>query len=326
MRTSFKVLALGAIACLSLTACGSSPASSDGKSADAKSNSKKIILVSKGFQHTFWQSVKKGALEKGKELGYEVEFIGPKNETAVTEQLDQLKNALNAKPAAIGLAALDSKAAEPILQQIKNAGIPVIAFDSGVDSDIPLTTVQTDNRTAGAKAAEKLAQLMGNKGTVGIVCHGQATTTGKGRCFGFQDWMKEHAPGIKLLQEQWADERGKAADAAKAIVKSNTDVTAMYGSNEVTAAGVLQGVKEAGKMGQITIVGFDSGKAQIDAIKSGDEAGAITQAPVKMGAETVAAADKAIKGESLEKIIDSGFAWYDKSNIDTPEIQSNIYE
>ena len=66
----------------------------------------------------------------------------------MTQQLDQLKSAVDAQPIAIGLAALDTDAAEPVLQQIEEAGIPLVAFDSGVDSDLPLTTVQTDNYAA----------------------------------------------------------------------------------------------------------------------------------------------------------------------------------
>ena len=45
-------------------------------------------------------------------------------------------------------AALDSQAATPLLKQAQEAGIPVIAFDSGVDSDIPVTTVTTDITTS----------------------------------------------------------------------------------------------------------------------------------------------------------------------------------
>ena len=62
---------------------------------------------------------------------------GPTNEQATQQQLDQLKTALAQKPAAIGFAALDSGSAEPVLEEIQQAGIPMVAFDSGVDSTIP---------------------------------------------------------------------------------------------------------------------------------------------------------------------------------------------
>lgn len=283
-----------------------------------------IYLVSKGFQHKFWQAVKQGADEAGAEYNYKIEFVGPNDETQVTQQLDQLTTALQSKPAAIGFAALDSGAAGPVLEQIQAADIPIIAFDSGVDSDIPLTTVSTDNFAAAQAAAEKMSELIGGSGQVGLVCHDQTSATGTQRCEGFQEWMAENAPDVTIVGPQYAHEVGLAANAAKAMIQANPDMVGIYGTNEASAIGALQGTVESGK--ELTVVGFDSGKAQLDAIRSGDEAGAITQSPVKMGYETVVAAIKAINGQELPEIIDSGFAWYDATNIDDPAIADNLYE
>lgn len=284
-----------------------------------------IYLVSKGFQHQFWQAVKQGAEQAGKDFGYEVKFVGPQDETKVTEQLDQLKAALQSKPAAIGFAALDSGAAAPLLKDIQAAGIPVIAFDSGVDSDIPLTTVQTNNLDAAAEAAKHMAELVGGKGTVGLICHDNTSQTGKERCKGFQDYIAKNNPDIKLLEPQIAGEVGKAADAAKALLQANPDIVGLYGSNEAAATGAIKGATELNKA-DVKVVGFDSGKTQIAVIKDGSQAGAITQAPQLMGYKTVESAVKAIKGEKLEKVIDSGFYWYDAKNIDDEKIKANLYE
>lgn len=89
---------------------------------------------------------------------------------------------------------------------------------------------------------------------------------------------------------------------------------------------MINAVKELGKVGQIVVIGYDSGKQQIDAILEGIMAGAITQNPVGMGYMAVEAAIKAIEGEELPKYIDSGFFWYDKTNIDDPQIRACLYE
>lgn len=286
---------------------------------------KTVYLVSKGFQHRFWQAVKQGAEQAGKEFNYKIEFVGPDSETQVTQQNDQLKTALDSKPAAIGFAALDTKASSSILDQIKAANIPLVAFDSGVSGDYPLTTVATDNTAAAADAAKHLAELVGNKGTVGLICHDQTSMTGQQRCDGFQDWMKTNAPNVKVLSPQVAGEVGAAAGTAKSMIQANPDMVGIYGTNEAAATGAVQAVQEL-KNTSVKVVGFDSGKTQIDAIKAGTEAGAITQYPVKMGYLTVVAAIKAINGQSLPTKVDSGFAWYDKMNIDSTEIKDNLYE
>ena len=343
MRMLRSALALSSVLVLGLASCstsGGSKTSSDSPSSPVSAapsvsssnsanvpkgdGSKTIYLVSKGFQHRFWQAVKQGAEQAGKEFNYKIEFVGPDNEQATQQQLDQLKTALAQKPAAIGFAALDSGSAEPVLEEIQQAGIPMVAFDSGVDSTIPKTTVSTDNKAAAGVAAKHMSELLGGKGTVGMVCHDQTSATGKQRCEGFQEWMKTNAPDIKLLEPQYAGEVGLAANTSKALITANSDINGIYGSNEATAIGALQGVNESGK--KLTLVGFDSGKAQIDAIKAGTEAGAITQAPVKMGYETVIAGIKAANGMELPPTIDSGYSWFDKDNMTDPAIAQSLYE
>ena len=342
MRLLRPAVALASVLALGLSACTTSTSSSGeaNRTADKSStaaatavadsdvpkgdNTKTIYLVSKGFQHRFWQAVKEGAEDAGKKFGYKVEFVGPENEQAVTEQLNQLQTALDSKPAAIGFAALDSGAAADLLGKIKAANIPVVAFDSGVDSEIPLSTVQTDNNAAAAEAAKHMVELVGGKGKVGLICHDQTSQTGKQRCDGFKEYIKANAPGVTLLPEQVAGEVGLAANTSKSMIQANPDIAGIYGSNEAAATGAIQGANESGT--KVTVVGFDSGKTQIEAIKAGTQAGAVTQAPVKIGYETVKAAILAVNGKDLPKTIDSGFAWYDKTNIDDPSIKPNLYE
>lgn len=292
----------------------------------AGDGTKTIYLVSKGFQHRFWQSVKDGAEKAGKDYNYKIQFVGPDDETKVTQQLDQLQAAIDTEPAAIGLAALDTKAASSILDKIAEKKIPLIAFDSGVDSDLPLTTVATDNTAAAGEAAKHMIELLdGKTGSVGVICHDATSATGKERCEGFKEYFTANAPsGLKLLDEQIAGEVGKAADTSKAIIQANDDIIGMYGSNEAAATGAIQGANESGKT--ITVVGFDSGKTQINAIRDGSQAGAVTQAPKLIGYKTVTAAIRALNNMELPKTIDSGFYWYDSSNIDDPKIAPNLYQ
>src|SRR5690606_20889995 len=117
-----------------------------------------------------------------------------------------------------------------------------------------------------------------------------------------------------------------STDLAKAMMSAHSDLKGIFGSNEGSAIGVVNAVRELNKAGDLTIVGFDSGKAQIDAIKDGLMAGAVTQNPYGIGYETVKAAVAAIAGEEVEEVIDTGFLWYDSENLEDEEVQSAIYE
>jgi ribose transport system substrate-binding protein len=286
-----------------------------------------IPVISKGFQHQFWQAVKLGSEKAAKEFNVDITFEGPETEAMVDKQMEMLQTAIDKKPAAICFAAVDSKAAIPLLEKAKAAGIPVIGFDSGVDSDIPLSTAATDNIAAAATAADKMAELIGGSGEVAIIAHDQTSRTGIDRVKGFTDEITSKYPNIKIVATQYgAGDQLKSTDLAKAIIQGNPNLKGFFGANEGSIIGVLNGVKELQKEGKIVVIGYDSGKQQLDAIRSGTEAGAITQDPIGIGYKCVEAAVKAIKGETLPKTIDTGFHWYDKTNVDSDQIKPLLYQ
>jgi ribose transport system substrate-binding protein len=312
-------IAAAAFACTA-AACGGS--SDQGGGGDQPY----IAIVSKGFQHQFWQAVKQGAETEAAAQGVRISFEGPASESEVEAQVNMLQNALGRQPDVLGFAALDSRAAAPLLQQARTSSIPVIAFDSGVDSDIPLTTAATDNKAAAAEAAKHMAEALGGTGKVGLVVHDQTSRTGQDRRDGFLEWMQANAPGIQVLDPQYGGgDQAKSADITKAIIAANPDLKGIYAANEGSAIGVLRGVAESGTTG-LTVIGFDSGQGQIEAIKNGQMLGAVTQDPIGMGKALVDAAVKANRGEQLPKVIDTGFYWYDQSNIDSAEIKPLLYQ
>jgi ribose transport system substrate-binding protein len=303
------------------------PATSAPAPAAQVSSSTYIPLISKGFQHQFWQAVKLGAENAAKDLNVQITFEGPENESQVDKQMEMLQTALDKHPAAIGFAALDSKAAIPLLQKAQEQNIPVIGFDSGVDSDIPVTTAATDNVKAAATAADKMAELIGDSGEIALVVHDQTSRTGIDRRDGFVNEIKAKHPNINIVDIQYGGgDQLKSTDLAKTMMQAHPNLKGFFGSNEGSAIGVINAVKELNKVGKIVIVGYDSAKAQKDAIRDGTEAGAITQDPIAIGYKTVDAAVKAIKGEQLPKNIDTGFYWYDKTNIDDPKIAAVLYD
>jgi ribose transport system substrate-binding protein len=294
-------------------------------STGARADESYIPLISKGFQHQFWQAVKAGAEEQAKADNVKITFEGPETEAMVDKQIDMLSAALAKKPNALGFAALDSKAAIPLLKKAQSEKIPVIAFDSGVDSDIPLTTCTTDNVAAAALAADKMAELIGDSGDVAAIIHDQTSRTGIDRRDGFVNRMKEKHPNIKIVSVQYgAGDQLKSTEIAKSIIQANPNLKGFFGANEGSIIGVLNGVKESKR--NIVVIGYDSGKQQKAAIASGEQAGAITQNPVGIGKCVVDSAVKALKGEKLPKVIDTGFYWYDKTNINDPKIAAVLYD
>ena len=283
-----------------------------------------VPIVSKGFQHQFWLAVRGGAEAMAEELNMEVNFIGPENESQVDKQMEMLQAEYDKSPDAVCFAALDSVAAIPLLEQMQADGIPVIAFDSGVDSDIPITTAATDNVAAAGLAAEKMAEMVGEGAKVGVIVHDQTSRTGIDRTEGFI--AKAEELGLEIVGPQFGGgDQLKSTDLAKGMIEGNPDLVGFFGGNEGSAIGVVNAVNELGR-DDITVIGYDSGIIQIQAIEDGTMAGAVQQNPVGIGAKCVEAAAMALQGMEVPDPIDTGFLWADAETLDDPDVQAVLYE
>jgi ribose transport system substrate-binding protein len=281
-------------------------------------------IISKGFSHQFWQAVKLGAEEAAKANGVKISFEGPETEAMIDKQIDMLNAAIAKKPQGLGFAALDSKAEVPLLKKAHDAGIPIVAFDSGVDSDIPLSTCTTDNVKAAGAAADKMGEAIGGEGEIGAVIHDQTSATGIGRRDGFVNEIKAKFPKIKIVDLQYANDALKATEDVKAMLQAHPKIKGIFASNEGAAIGLVTAMKET--KAKIVGIGYDSGKKQKDAIVDGTLLGSITQNPVGIGKCVVESLAKAVKGEKLEKVTDTGFYWYDKSNITDAKVAAVLYD
>ncbi|MGQ9489773.1 MAG: ABC transporter substrate-binding protein [Anaerolineae bacterium] len=321
----FFVVLLGLVVIASLLgACTQAPAQPPAGQAEGEIY---IPVISKGFQHQFWQAVKMGAEKAAADYKVKITFEGPESEAQVDKQVEMVEAALAKNPKALCLAALDSKALIPQLEKAKSMGIPVVGFDSGVDSDIPVATAATNNIAAAAYAADKMAEFIGGSGKVAIIVHDQTSRTGIDRRDGFVNRIKEKYPNIQIVDIQYGGgDHQKSTDLAKAIIQANPDLKGFFGANEGSAVGVINAVRELNKVGQIVVIGYDAGKLQKQAVIDGVMVGAITQDPVGIGYKAVEAAVKAIRGEKVEKNIDTGFKWWDKSNMNSEEMKPLLYD
>jgi ribose transport system substrate-binding protein len=159
-----------------------------------------------------------------------------------------------------------------------------------------------------------------------VVIGGTSLSGGVDRRDGFVNQIKAKYPKIKIVDIQYGGgDHLKSAEIAKTLMQAHPKLKGIFGTNEGSAIGAGKGMKEAKKTG-IAIIGFDSGKAQKEMIMDGTMAGAITQNPVGIGYQTVKAAVMALKGEKLPKVIDTGFYYYDKSNMSDAKIAAVLYD
>ncbi len=266
----------------------------------AAAQEKTIVFIPKSTSATFYLFLVKGAQDKARELGYKVQYLGPATEADVAAQVDFVRTITKRKPAGILLAALDSKALIPPVEEAMKAGVPVAMVDSGIDGDAPVASILTDQVKGGMMAGEAMAKLLGGKGLVAD--HGiQAGSVSAGRSKGFQQAAK--AGGLKTLATKWTD-----ADTAKSMNITTDELTAnpdLKGIFNACAASVgdAEAVKAKGLKGKVKIVAFDPSPEVLPLFDEGTISALIAQDPYQMGYQGVAAIDAFIKKQPLKSKI-----------------------
>jgi ribose transport system substrate-binding protein len=289
-----------------------------------KDNSpKKIqILVSpKGLVHSFWTTVKAGAETAAKENNAEIIWKGPSQETDIAGQISIIEDYINKNVSAIVIAACDARALIPVLQKAADKKIPVITIDSGVDSDLALSFIATDNVEAAKKGAKKLAELLNNTGDVALIPFVPGAATSNMREQGFKDGIKE-TPGIKLVATQYSQsEVATGMAVTEDILTSQSNLKGIFAANEAGAIGAAQALKSKNKVGKVKLIGFDAAENEITELKAGTIDALIVQDPYKMGYTGVKFAIDALNGKQIPKRVDTGVYIITRENLDSPEIQ-----
>jgi ribose transport system substrate-binding protein len=280
-----------------------------------------IVFIPKSTSATFYLFLVKGAQDKAKELGYTIDYQGPATEADIASQVDLVRNITSKKPAGILLAALDSKALIPPVDEAMKAGVPVVMVDSGIDSKTPVASITTDNYKGGVMAGEEMVKELGGKGTVadlGI----QAGSVSSQRSKGFDDTIAK-ASGMKVLPTQWTDaDAAKSLNIATDLITGNPTLAGIFCAAAPIASGAAQAAKAKGLDKKAKIITFDPSPEILPLMADGTINAIIAQDPYQMGYQGVAAIDAFIKGQKIaDPNVQLPPVLITPANFNSPEVQ-----
>jgi ribose transport system substrate-binding protein len=301
------------LACLLLAAC--------------QNSKKKVIgVVPKGTSHIFWQSVQAGAIAAGQELGVDVVWNGPAQETEYGRQIQIVDSMIARRVDGLAVAATDRTALVAPIERATKAGIPVTVFDSGVDSENILTFVATNNYEGGQMAARKLAELVRGQGDVAIVMNAPGSGSTMDREKGFEDAMAKEFPNIRIVARQYGmSDRAKARDAAENILSAQPGLVGMFGSAEPSSVGAALAIKARGLTDKVNLVAFDSTEGMVADLKTGVIDALVVQDPFRMGHETVRTLVDALNGKKIPKRIDLSARVVIAADLEKPDVKALLF-
>jgi len=311
MKT-LRLLALAAIVCQLF-----------GARAAAQEKKLHLAVIPKGTTHEFWKSIHAGAAKAAQELGVEITWQGPQKEDDRDMQIKVVQSFISRGVDGIVLAPLDDTALVRPAEEAVKRGIKIVIIDSDIKTGQYSSFIATDNYKGGVLGAERLGEIMGGKGKALLMRYAEGSASTMNREKGFLDTMKAKFPGIELVStNQYGGVTAESSfQKGQDLLNKFGDVEGIYCPNESTTFGMLRALQTAGKAGKVKFVGFDSSEALIKAIRAGELNGVTIQNPFNMGYLGVKTAVAAIKGEKVEKRIDTGAKMVTKDNIDDPEIK-----
>jgi len=278
-----------------------------------------IAVVPMGRSHLFWQSIHAGAVAASWETGVEIIWNGPAAETDYNGQIQIVDAMINRRVDAIALAPIDRKVMIGVVERAARAGIPVIIFDSPVDTDKCTAEVATDNYGAGRMAAERMGRILNGNGEVVIVAGQPGSASNLAREQGFEDKIRESYPRIRIL-----DKRYGMADFANSLKVAENMLTAhpaldgIFASNEPASVGAALAVKS--RPGKVRIVGFDWSPNLLEDLQAGVIDSLVAQHPFQIGYESVMLALKKLEGKPVAKVNKMAPRLVTRENMNDPDV------
>jgi len=246
----------------------------------------------------------------------EILFGQGKSATDIDGQIAQIESMVSQGVQGIAVTPVDPSVSKALDKAVA-AGVKIVLMDNNIpDWKGRIALATTDNFAAGKLAGEYLKTKLKAGDTMGILEGVPGVPALDDRVKGMMEGLK--GVDVKIVGQgatKCTEELG--VNVAQDILTKNPDVKSIYSACGPPAAGAAQVLKKAGKAGSVILVGFDFCCGEKEALADGVETASVAQFPTKMAGLGVDALVRAIRGEKVENLIDSGAALVTKENMDT---------
>ncbi|MDR0383070.1 MAG: substrate-binding domain-containing protein [Spirochaetaceae bacterium] len=257
------------------------------------------------------------AAELGAQIGRNIIIDYRAPTTAdVAEQNSIIQQAAATRPGGIAIDLLDYSGTAAVIEEVRRQGIPVVFFDAEAPDDSGIPQVGSPSEDQARIAAEYLAKVIGYRGKVAVMRGVPTAPNHEARYNYYFEYFKRY-PDITVIQGGVDnDDIQTAQQQAAGIIAQNPDLVGYIGSNAAYPIGVGNAVREAGKVGQIHIVGLEGMAETLDLIKSGVIDGSSSAPTVIQASQAVLLLWQQSMGNRVPLKINTGIDLITKENVD----------
>lgn len=331
-RTVFSLSLVAAIALVALVlgvvagrSTGSTGASAGGGGPGGAASGKRVDVIIKASDSSFWQVMLAGAEQAGDDFGIVVSTFGPTSETNIDEQVQLVENSLSRGVDAIVLAPNSSSALNSVIDRARKQGVEVVTVDTAVTTASE-GFIGTDNVKAGIQAGRRMCELLTAQGkTAGSVLV-ESSVAGiqslVDRDAGFRQGLAASCPGINAsLQRYNNNDINTAASQVNDALTANPSLLGVFADNNTSGVGAARAISDNNAADRIPVVAFDSDPQENAALAAGTIDALVVQNPYFFGYQGVISAAMATVGRIPPRNIDPGAVVADKTNMGTPEVR-----
>lgn len=279
----------------------------------------RFIIVPK-VAHPWYDEVNAGARAQAatlaRELGVEVAVeYAPPSVCDAAEQNAILDRLAASRPTGVAVDPVDTVGHMAAIHRLRSQGIPVVLFDSP-SPDPSITSVGNDFAQQGTIAAERLVRLIGASGKVAVMQGFPSAPNHKARYDAQLAVLKMH-PGIHVVDGGTDnDDIETARRQAAAVLASHPDLGGYLCCDASGPIGIAAAIREAGKTGKVKVVGIDSIRPILEAVKEGVIDSSSATIPRLQGSMSILMLWQASVGLRTPQSVDTGIDLVTQENVD----------
>jgi len=255
----------------------------------------RLVLIVKTRNNPFFSPMIAAAYAQAAQMDVDLDVQSPAQETDKEGQFNLVSQIVARGVDAILIAPADSKGIVPALKAAQKQGVVVVNLDNLVDratleaNDLELGGyISADNEAGGRLAGEEMVKALGGAGEVAVLEGIRGADNAEARKRGFQEAVDGKLTIVASETAEWETE--KAYAKAQSLLAAHPNLRGLFAANDKMALGAVRAIKEAGKTGQITVIGYDNIPDVKPLLDSGAMHATIEQHPDRMGHYGVALA------------------------------------
>ncbi len=314
---SMAFVAAGTALALALAGCGSGSSGSKGKT---------IRLITGVKSDPFYITMTCAAQTEAKAKGVKFTADGSA-QWDVSVQRPLIDSVAAAHPDGLAISPVDTAALTPSLKRIQSSGTKIALVDTSVtDPSVGITRISSDNEKGGAVAADALAKLMGEKGSVIVISVKPGISTTDARIKGFTTEMGKY-PNIKILPTLYDNDLpATAASQIQSTLAAHPDLGGVFAGNTNTGQGIATGLKQAHAEGKVKVAAFDAEPDEVAALKAGTLQVLVAQDPAAIGVQGVDQLVDALDKKPVTKQIGTNMVAITQANMNDPSVSKYFYK